>query len=138
MRFVVNAGIKAQLIHRKITFFSAARKAHHAATTRFGELPKHGAHRTTGGADGQRFARLGADDLRQTHPGSNARHAHRAQVSRQRDVRGVNLAHHAGHGGFHHGIFLPTPHADNSVAHAVSGVARRGHFTHRAALHHRI
>jgi len=135
MLLVVDAGVKAQFVDHIVTLVLATRNADHAAASGLGQRAVGAAHRATGGADRHGFARLGRNDLDQAVPGRHARHAHGAQVMRQRHMRRVDLAQGAHQVGIDHAVFLPAAHAHNLVADGEFGMARLNHLAHRAADH---
>ena len=132
---VVDAGVKAQFFHSVLALVGATGNAHRTAAPGLGQSGKGAAHGASSGAYHHGVAFLGRNDLDQAVPGRDTRHAHGAQVVRQRHMGGIDLAQRAGLLGIDHAVFLPAAHAHHLVAHRVLGMLALGHFTHGATDH---
>ena len=135
VQLVIDAGVKAQLVHGVLAFFGTTGDTDDTAAAGFGQRSESTAHRARRGADHHGFARLGVDDLHQTVPGGHARHAHGAEVMGQRHMGGVDLAQRARLTRVHHAVVLPAAHADHLVASVEFGVFALHHLTHGATDH---
>jgi hypothetical protein len=82
--------------------------------------------------------RLRRDHLQQPVPGGDARHADRAEVGRERDLRAVHLLQHTALIGIDQQVLLPAAHADDLVTDLELRTARIDDFTDRAANHHLV
>ena len=135
MLLVVQAGVKAEFGGGVLAFLGPARNADHPAAARLGQRRKRTAHGAGGRAHHHGLAGLRLNDLDQTVPGGDARHADRAQVMRQRNMRRVNLAQRAHLLCVDHAELLPATHADDGVARLEFWRAAFKHLAGRAALH---
>ena len=96
VRLVVDAGVEAEFLGDVGALLGAAGDADRAAAARLGELADDAADRAAGGADDDRLPRLRLADLRcrpyhAVTPGMPTG----AELGRERDARGVDLAQRA-------------------------------------------
>src|SRR6187401_2092241 len=107
MRLVVATGVEAEIAGDVAALVAAAGDSERAAAARLGELADDAADRAAGGADDDRLARLRLADLHQAVPGGDAGHADRAEIGRERNPAGVDLAQYPRHRTVHQRILLP-------------------------------
>ena len=127
---VVEAGVVARLAHRPLALLLVAGAAHDPGAGELGELARHLADRAGRRRDEHRLARLGLADVPDAVPGSEARHAEHAEIGRQRQARGVDLAQALA---VMDRVRRPVQHAHHDVALGVARVLRLDDLADRAA-----
>ena len=135
MGFVVDTGIKAQVLRDVKAFFGSARNANDAAPHGLTQLTDDGTNRPAGSTDHQCLAGFGLADLRQPHPSGYAGHAHWTQVGTGGNMAGADLANRTRLVGVDHAVGLPPAHANHRIARLEIVMGAGLHHAHRPADH---
>src|SRR5687767_2472733 len=95
MLLVVDARVETQLLDHVITLLASAGEPDGTAAASLRELPRNAADGATRGADSDRLPGHGLAYPDEAVPRRDARHAHGAEICRQRNTGRVDLAQHA-------------------------------------------
>ena len=136
--FVVDAGIKAQLVYYPVALGFSTRNAHHAATFDLGHLAHGLPHRTGRAGHYQGFTGLGLAHVHQTEVAGHTRHAQHVEPLRQAAHAQINF-HQAR--AFELGspqtqILLHAKARDHGIAHREMRTLGRNHPAHTTGTHH--